>query len=181
MKTGLKEKAAPYIPSPRRAVMTALEEALARRARVIVDLGSGDGRVLVIAAKYFGLRAIGYEIDEDLCVLAEANAEENGVSDLVEVRCESFYNADLSGADIVYAYLYSSILDSLKPVFRTAPRFARITVLDLAIPGWYPVRVRRLLDEAGVMRSVAVYFRGVSDSPVKSLAHLQPSTTSFPR
>jgi len=172
----LKGKVVPYIPSPRRVVITALNEALADRAKLLVDLGSGDGRVLVMAAKYFGLKAIGYEIDEDLCVLAEVNARENGVEDLVEVRCESFYNADLSEADIIYAYLYSSILERLKSVFKNAPFFSRIVVIDLFIPGWYPVRVKRLLDEAGVMRSVGVYLRGVSDDPVKTiLSHFKPS------
>ncbi|MCE4607169.1 MAG: 50S ribosomal protein L11 methyltransferase [Desulfurococcales archaeon] len=172
----MERRVVPYIPSPRRVITTALNEALADRARLLVDLGSGDGRVLVMAAKYYGLKAIGYEIDEDLCVLAEANARENGVKDLVEVRCESFYDADLSDADIVYAYLYSSILDELKPVFKGSPFFSRIVVVDLFIPGWHPVRIKRLLDEAGVMRSVGVYFHGISDDPVKTgLSHFKPS------
>jgi SAM-dependent methyltransferase len=166
----------PYIPSPKKVVITALQEALASKARILVDLGSGDGRVLIMAAKYFGLKAIGYEIDEDLCVLAEVNARENGVEDLVEVRCESFYKADLSNADIVYAYLYSSILETLKPVFGKAPLLSRIVIVDLFIPGWHPVRIKRLLDEAGVLRSVGVYFRGISDSPVKrESSHFGPS------
>ncbi|MCE4614189.1 MAG: 50S ribosomal protein L11 methyltransferase [Desulfurococcales archaeon] len=172
----MKDRIVPYIPSTKKVAQTALNEALAHRAKILVDLGSGDGRVLVMAAKYFGLKAIGYEIDEDLCVLAEVNARENGVDDLVEVRCESFYKADLGEADIIYAYLYSSILDTLKPLFKSAPYFSRIVVVDLFIPKWYPIRIKRLLDEAGVVRSIGVYFRGISDDLIKrSSSHIQPS------
>lgn len=162
-----KARVAPYIPTPRSVMNAVMEESLASRARVFYDLGCGDGRMLVYAAKHYGLKSIGYEIDEDLCTLAEVNAAYNGVEGLVEVRCESFYNADLGDADIVYAYLFSSILDTLKPVLKTAPVGSRIAVLDLPIPGWLPVRVRRLLDESGVPRAVGVYVRGLSDDKRK--------------
>ena len=158
---------APYIPSPLGMVHEALRLAVPRPGETLFDLGSGDGRVLVVAAKYYGLRAVGYEVDEALCSLARLNAEYNGVAHLVEVRCRSFWDADLSEADIVYAYLYSSILDKLKPLFSAMKRWSRIVTLDLPVPGWAPVDVKTRLDEGGRPRTAILYIRGVSDDPVK--------------
>lgn len=164
---------APYIPSPVGMIHEALRLAMPKKGELLVDLGCGDGRVLVIAAKYYGLKAIGYEIDENLCTLAKVNAEYNGVSHLVEVQCKSFWEADLSQADIIYAYLFSSVLEKLKPVFSNARRWTRILTLDLPVPGWAPVDVKTRLDEGGRPRTAILYILGLSDDTTKKLNSTQ--------
>lgn len=157
-------KLAPWVATPKEIVAEALSfMGLSERDR-FVDLGCGDGRVVIYASKYMGARSLCVELDEDLCVLAELNVARNGVSGLVEVRCMDLFEVPLYGFTAVYIYMFKSVNELIAPKLEAElPLGARILTLDFPVPGWIPARVKRLIDGAGIVRTLYLYIRGVSD------------------
>lgn len=96
---------APFDPTPRDVVERMLTLAGVKQGDVVYDLGSGDGRILIAAAKKYRVRGVGFEIDPGLVKLARENARREGVEKLVEIRQEDFLIADLSPATVVTLYL----------------------------------------------------------------------------
>ncbi|HKY09565.1 MAG TPA: methyltransferase domain-containing protein, partial [Candidatus Binatia bacterium] len=96
---------APFDLTPQEIVVRMLALAEVNKNDVIYDLGSGDGRILIAAAKKYGARGVGYEIDAGLVKLARENAKREGVEKLVEFRQRDFLSADLSPASVVTIYL----------------------------------------------------------------------------
>jgi tRNA A58 N-methylase Trm61 len=76
-----------------------------KKGDIVYDLGSGDGRVVITAAKQYGVKAVGFEIDPGLVKLARENVRREGVAKLVEIRQQDFLTADLSPASVVTLYL----------------------------------------------------------------------------
>jgi len=163
---GFVARLAPWVPSPPSVVRVALEAAWANKCDVLYDLGCGDGRVLVIAARDFGVRkAVGFEVDGLLVEAARIYAREYGVEDRVVVFERDLFEADLREATLVYLYLFQSINEKLKPKLEKELRpGARVVTLDFPVPGWVPVRVVRKVDEAGRIRTIRVYVVGISDT-----------------
>lgn len=95
----------PYLPTPTRVARCMLQLAEAKPGELVVDLGCGEGNVLIAAAKYFKCRCVGIEIDPRLAKRAKKRAEEEGVEDLVEIIMGDLFLYDLSSADIVTLYL----------------------------------------------------------------------------
>jgi tRNA G37 N-methylase Trm5 len=154
----------PFISSPISVVKAALSVAKVDKSDVVMDLGCGDGRVPVIAAKYHGARGICVEIDDTLCALAEANARYNNVEGLVEVECRDLFTYNYSRATVIYAYLYGSILSFLSSKFeKELSEGSRILTIDFPIHGWIPLLIKRLIDESGVIRSIYLYVMGISN------------------
>ena len=85
---------------------------------VVYDLGSGDGRIVIAAAKKFGARGVGVEIDADLIRTATKNAQKAGVADKVTFRREDLFKADLSDATVVTLYLSNSINIRLRGILQ---------------------------------------------------------------
>ncbi len=156
---------APWIPAPLRVVYEALELAWAGPCDVVYDLGSGDGRVVVIAARDFHVRrAVGVEIDPALVEVSRAKARMEGVDDRVEIVEGSFFDVPVREATIVYLYLYKSINERLRPKLEEELRpGARVVAVDFPVPGWLPVRIRRVRDESDILRSIYLYLVGISD------------------
>jgi len=163
---GFASRLAPWVPSPPSVVRAALEAAWANRCDVLYDLGCGDGRVLVIAARDFGVRkAVGFEVDGLLAEAARVYAREHGVEDRVVVFEKDFFEADLREATLVYLYLFQSINERLRPKLERELRpGARVVALDFPVPEWSPIRIVRRVDEAGRVRTIRVYVVGVSDT-----------------
>ncbi|HID09099.1 TPA: class I SAM-dependent methyltransferase [Candidatus Micrarchaeota archaeon] len=157
-------KLAPWVATPREIVAEALSfMGLSERDR-FVDLGCGDGRVVIYASKYLGARSLCVELDEDLCVLAELNIARNGVSGLAEVQCVDLFEVPLYEFTAVYIYMFKSVNELIAPKLEAElPLGARILTLDFPVPGWIPARVKRLVDGAGIVRALYSYIRGVSD------------------
>lgn len=104
-----------YFPTPQQAVDIMLEMAEIRDGDVLIDLGSGDGRIPIIAASEFGARGVGVEIDPDLVRRAEANAREAGVEDRVRFRHADLFEADIREATVVMLFLYPDVNLRLRP------------------------------------------------------------------
>jgi SAM-dependent methyltransferase len=107
---------APYVPSAEDVVDRMLALAGVTNKDVVYDLGCGDGRIPIRAAKVYGARGVGVDIDATLVEQARANAKAQGVEALVEFRVEDAMTTDVSPATVVTLYLLSSSNEKLKPL-----------------------------------------------------------------
>jgi predicted RNA methylase len=105
------------------------------------DLGSGDGRTVVMAAQEFGARAVGIELREDLAKKALAAVQELGIQGKVTIVREDMFNVNVSPADVVFLYLTTSANDKVKPKLeRELKSGTRVVSHDYEILGWKPAR-----------------------------------------
>ena len=139
---------------------------------VFYDLGCGDGRVAVYAAKYYGVRrSVCVEINESLALEALERAVREGVGDRVSVINADFMEVRIDDATAVYMYLLSSINEALRPKLESELRpGTRVATLDFPVPGWEPVRV---VGEDGRQRAIYLYIIGVSDRAGRDGARLR--------
>lgn len=106
---------APYVPTPDDVVDRMLALAEVTRTDVVIDLGCGDGRIPIRAARKYGARGIGVDIDPVRIAESRANAKAAGVEHLTEFRVEDALTTDVSGASVVTLYLFSSANQALRP------------------------------------------------------------------
>lgn len=105
----------PYVPTPQPVVERMLELAKVGKDDVIYDLGSGDGRIVITAAKQYGARGVGIDLDPERIAEARANAKKAGVEDRVKFIAGDLFKADLSDATVVTLYLLNSVNRELRP------------------------------------------------------------------
>jgi SAM-dependent methyltransferase len=146
---------APYVPTPHEVVNRMLELAEIKPGDVLYDLGSGDGRIVVAAAKKFGIRAVGFEIDPGLVKDSRQIIKQAGLEELVEIREQDIRTVDFSPASIVTLYLYPAANLRLRPVLlRDLKPGSRVISHDFGMGSWKPDRVARLQDTAGFSRTI---------------------------
>jgi tRNA A58 N-methylase Trm61 len=104
-----------YVPTPQAIVEEMLRIAGVRQGDVLYDLGSGDGRIPITAAKIYGVRATGIDLDADRIWEAEQNARRDGVEKLVQFRREDIFTADFHDATVVTLYLHPDVNLKLRP------------------------------------------------------------------
>lgn len=161
---GLPKVPAPFIPTPIRVVGEALGIARVNHRDVVVDLGCGDGRVPIIAAKRFGAKGVCVELDDSLCSLALANVKLNSVDHMVDVVRADMFAFDVRRASVVYAYHYGSILRMLSEKLDVElRRGSRVITLDFRLESWVPLLVKGVIDEGGLPRTIYLYLVGVSN------------------
>ncbi len=120
-----------YEPSSPAQTMAMLRLAKVTRRDVVYDLGCGDGRVVIAAAKHFGARGVGIDIDPERIKESKENARKAGVSRRVEFRNEDLFEADIREATVVTLYLWPwinlklrpKLLSELKPGTRVVSHF----------------------------------------------------------
>jgi SAM-dependent methyltransferase len=105
-----------YEPSSPEIVKRMLGLAGLKKGDVVYDLGCGDGRIVIAAAKHYGVRGVGIDLDPQRIAEAEANAKAAGVADLVEFRSEDLFEADVRPATVVTLYLWPWINLKLRPI-----------------------------------------------------------------
>lgn len=113
---GRGQNLAPYVPTPEDVVDRMLTLAGVTRDDVVYDLGCGDGRIPIAAAKKYGAKGVGLDIDPALVELAKSNAKAAGVESLVDFRVQNVLTADISNATVVTLYLLSSSNERLRPM-----------------------------------------------------------------
>lgn len=133
-----------YLPSPQEVVDRMLEMAEIRPGDVLYDLGCGDGRVLVTAAKRYGIKAVGFDIDPERVRASRKNAAENGVAHLVTVTQQDMFIADFHDATVVTLYLPPNLNLRLKPKLARLRPGARILSHSFAMKGARPERVEKV-------------------------------------
>ncbi len=117
---------------------------------VVYDLGSGDGRIPIIAAQKYGARGVGIEIDQRLVTQSWGNANDAEVAHRVMFKVADLFEADLSEATVVTVYLSPSIMKRLMPKLRALAPGTRIVSHQFPMPGW-PPDDRRQVDEAEIL------------------------------
>jgi len=134
-------EAAPYVPTPWPIVDAMLELAQVGRDDLLVDLGCGDGRLAVTAAKRFGARGYGVDINPELVSLANRNATEAGVADKVRFEQRDLFHTDLREATVLTLYLLPQIVVDLVPrILAQMPAGARVVSHDYGLSPWPPDR-----------------------------------------
>jgi SAM-dependent methyltransferase len=129
----------PWIPTHRPRIHKALQLAQLQPGELMVDLGAGDGRVLILAARKFGASALGIELSPTHCLIAWARARFQGVSDRVSIHMGDFYKHDLGKADVVYAYVTSNHAPRLRTYLedQLSPG-SRVVTISADLDGWEP-------------------------------------------
>jgi predicted RNA methylase len=114
---------------------------------VFFDLGAGDGRTVIMAAKDFGARAVGVELREDLVKKALSTVYENSLQDRVTIVNGDMFNVDLTSADVVFLYLTTSANEKVKPKLEAELKpGVRVVSHDYEIVGWKPVKVENFCE-----------------------------------
>jgi precorrin-6B methylase 2 len=111
----LREPDVIFVPTPQPVVEAMLKLAGVHRGDVLYDLGSGDGRIVVTAAKEYGVRGTGIDINPERIAEANENAQKAGVTNLVRFRNEDLFEADIKDASVVTLYLLTSLNIKLRP------------------------------------------------------------------
>jgi precorrin-6B methylase 2 len=131
----------PFVTTPPEVVERMLEMAATRADDLVIDLGSGDGRIPIAAAKKYGARGIGVELDGILVEKSNRNAEAAKVADKVSFVQGDALVADISRATVVTVYLLPRLLRDLQPRFiRELPPGTRIVSHMFTMAGWAPDR-----------------------------------------
>src|SRR5215207_9122181 len=129
----------PPVPTKPQRIQKALRLANLQPNETLYDLGAGDGRVLFIAARDFGARAVGIEVGPIQCALIWLRITANGLGNQIQIRWANFYKADLSRADVVFIYATSTEVIKLAPhLERQMKRGARLVSISADFPEWEP-------------------------------------------
>ena len=127
------------LPARRTWIKRALELARLQPGETVYDLGAGDGRALVIAAREFKAQAVGIEVELLHCVVAWFRALLNGVIARVSIRRGNLLYADLGDADVVFLYLNPDLVEKLRPQFELHLQpGTRVVSLSFPFEGWQP-------------------------------------------
>jgi len=138
---------APYVPSPPQVIHQMLVLSQLKAGEVFFDLGAGDGRTVIMAAKDFGARAVGVELREDLVKKALGTVYEQGLQDRVTIVNGDMFNVDLTSADVVFLYLTTSANEKVKPKLENELKpGVRVVSHDYEIVGWKSAKVENFCE-----------------------------------
>ena len=124
-----------FVSTPQDIVEKMLALAKVKKTDIVYDLGSGDGRIVITAAKTYGCRAVGFEIDEQLVKVSRKYVTEAGVGQLVTIEQQDLFTADLNRADVITLYLLPKQLEALVPQLMKLKPGTRIVSHQFGIPG----------------------------------------------
>jgi SAM-dependent methyltransferase len=128
----------PYVTTPQNVVDAMLDLAGVGPSDRLIDLGSGDGRIVITAAKRWGTRGLGYEIDPRLASIATRNARLEGVGELARFVVDDIFVADLSSATVITMYLLPDVNLRLRPRLRALKPGTRLVSHDWDMGDWPP-------------------------------------------
>lgn len=149
---------APYVPTPQEVVDRMLQLAGVSKFDLVYDLGCGDGRIPITAAKVYGARGIGVDIDPQRIAEANANARQAGVSHLVSFKLQDAMTTDLTDATVVTLYLLSSSNLKLRPILtRQLKPGSRVVSHAFSMGDWQPARVDQFSDASGNPRTLYLW------------------------
>lgn len=149
---------APYVPTPQEVVDRMLTLARVTKDDVVYDLGCGDGRIPITAARKFGARGVGVDIDPVRIAEANANAKRAGVDHLVTFRLQDALTTDVSDATVVTLYLLSQSNLRLRPLLtRQLKPGARIVAHNFGMGDWTPEKVDTFTDSSDSSRTLYLW------------------------
>ena len=149
---------APYVPTPQEVVERMLTLAGVSMRDVVFDLGCGDGRIPITAARKYGARGVGVDIEPQRIDEANANAKAAGVEHLVTFKLQDAMTTDVSGASVVTLYLLSASNLKLRPILtRQLKPGARIVTHSFGMGDWTPEKADSFTDAEGRSRMLFLY------------------------
>jgi SAM-dependent methyltransferase len=132
----------PFVRSTPEVIDRMLDLARVKPSDLLYDIGSGDGAIVIRAAKKYGVKGVGIEIDQGLVTKARDNAFRENVQDLVEFRTQDAFTVDVSAATVVTLYMLPDFNAKLRPILdRQLKPGTRVVSHDYEIPGWVPDKV----------------------------------------
>ena len=149
-----------WVPTPERMIRRMLQLADVTPNDLVIDLGSGDGRIPIHAAKHFGARAIGVELEENLIRVSEAAAKAQGVSHLATFLRQDLFEADLSRATVVALYISPGVMEKLRPRLLALRPGTRVVSHHFTLGDWEPDEVIRTEGRTGHLWVVPAEARG---------------------
>jgi len=144
--SGQEGKDVPWVPTPQILVDTMLDMARVTPADFLMDLGSGDGRTVITAARR-GVRALGIEYNPDMVVLSQRNAEKAGVAGMASFRTADLFETDLSEASVITMFLLTTINLQLRPRILALKPGTRIVSNSFDMGDWIPDAKEELLPD----------------------------------
>jgi precorrin-6B methylase 2 len=156
---------APYVPTGHDVVDRMLSLAGVTKNDYVVDLGCGDGRIPIAAAKKYGARGLGVDIDPVRIAEANANLKAAGVQNLVEFRLQDALKTDVSNATVVTTFLLSASNLRLRPILtKQLKPGSRIVTNTFSMGDWTPSKTDTFVDATGRTRTLYLY---VADGKVR--------------
>ena len=158
---GLAQDTIPFVPSPPHVVQRMLEIAEIKKGDILYDMGSGDGGTVNEAAKKFGVRGVGIDLNPELVAKARESAAKEGVSHLVEFRAQDGLTVDISEATVVTLYMFKWFNNALKPKLQKLKPGARVIAHDFDIDDWKPTKIEYISspkDGSDYAESRTLYF-----------------------
>jgi len=146
-----------FVPTPQEVVDKMLELAKVTKDDVVYDLGCGDGRIVVTAAKEFGCKAFGFDIDPERIRESKENVEKNGVGNLATIEQKDIFTLDLSKANVVTLYLLPSLNVKLIPQLEKLKPGSRIVSHDFDMRGVTPDQVVTVDGDGGYGHTVYLW------------------------
>lgn len=132
---------APFVASPLQVVRHMLKAVDLKPGEAFYDLGSGDGRTVIMAVQEFGARAVGVEMREDLAKKTLATIQELGIQDRVTIVQSDLFKVNITHADVVFLYLTTSANDKIRPKLEKELKSgARVVSHDYEILRWKPAK-----------------------------------------
>ena len=149
---------APFVSTPHQVVDRMLMLAEVTEDDVVYDLGCGDGRIVIAAAKQYGARGVGIDIDPDLITEARASAKREGVDHLVTFLEQDLFESDVLDATVVMLYLLPALNLQLRPILtRQLGPGARIVSHNFDMEDWEPDAVDTFDDATGFTRNLFLW------------------------
>jgi len=154
------EHLVPFVPTPLDVAQKMLEVAKVEPDDVVYDLGSGDGRIVILAAQKFGAHAVGVELDSDLYEESSEHIRKLGLQDRAQILHENLFEVNVRHATVVTLYLLTAVNERLRPILERQLRSgARIVSHDFQVPGWEPAQTVEVTSKYGVPSKIILYIR----------------------
>jgi len=152
------EKLAPYYPTPETVVEKMLQLGALGAGEKMFDLGSGDGRIVIMAAQKFHAEAVGVELDKDLCKQSMARIQKLGLEKTARILNGDLLKQNYSSADLVTVYLLPESIDNkVQPLLeKQLKKGSRVVAHDFEFKAWKPEKVENIADD-GEGRSHTLY------------------------
>ncbi len=155
---GQQESLAPFVPTPQEVVERMLALAEVTSKDVVYDLGCGDGRIVITAAKKYGAHGVGVDIDPERIRESEANAKNAGVEKLVSFKLQDAMTVDVSLASVVTLYLLSESNRKLRPILtKQLKPGSRIVSHAFSMGEWEPLKTENFTDNEGYSRTLYLW------------------------
>jgi SAM-dependent methyltransferase len=154
------QKVVPFVPTPMKVVERMLELAKVSRNDVVYDLGSGDGRIVIMAAQKFGAHAVGVELDPKLFRESSARIQKLGLGKRAKIIYGNMFEVNVHPATVMTLYLLPSVNDQIEPMLDKELRSGtRVVSHDFSMNGWDPVKTEQVTDEYGGHHTLYLYIR----------------------